>query len=561
MKLCRNTSTHASQKFNRNRLEVAQKIIHIKEHLEKTGNQTQAARDEKIPRTTLQYWIKCGEIKSGLPEEVESFFTSPTGMAYLHRLVIAAEFTITQLGNAGIEVLKEFLHLSQLDYFVADSHGTLHQQSVAMETAMETFGQEEKARLASVMPEKNISLCQDETFHPDICLVAIEPVSNFIVLEEYSEKRDAAAWSAAMEPALSGLPVHVKQVTSDEGSGLVKYIEQVLGAHHSSDLFHAQQEITRATSASLNAKVRKAETAYQDNKDKLTRTQSKLAEHVEKQSRRIDPWQEKVDQTNINLLETERALERAKHHQEQVKTAKKTLGSVYHPYDLETGKAQTVDVISAKITEQLNNIEQTAVASNLSDNSMKYLEKAKRTFTRMLTTITFFWAMVSELISSLGVSPEMDSLIRDVLIPGFYLEIAAKKAKSAADRKKIAALAKTVLARLEIYERWLKLPDEQRERIQGVALQCAQLFQRSSSCVEGRNGQLSLHHHSSHVLSQRKLSTLTTLHNYFITRVDGTTAAERFFQEKPRDLFEHLLNTLSISVRLTKGKRVLKMAA
>jgi len=41
------------------------------------------------------------------------------------------------------------------------------------------------------MPKKKISICQDETFHPDICLVAMEPVSNFILLEKYDKKRDA----------------------------------------------------------------------------------------------------------------------------------------------------------------------------------------------------------------------------------------------------------------------------------------------------------------------------------------------------------------------------------
>src|SRR5207244_1698121 len=76
------------------------------------------------------------------------------------------------------------------------------------------------------------------------------------------------------------------------------------------------------------------------------------------------------------------------------------------------------------------------------------------------------------------------------------------------------------------------LPEEKRRRIEEVAQHCAELFQRSSSCVEGRNGQLSLRHHSLRRLSGRKLSVLTTLHNYFLRRADRTTAAERFFDSK-----------------------------
>ena len=57
------------------------------------------------------------------------------------------------------------------------------------------FGQEEDKRLGQQMPRKSISLCEDETFHPQICLVAIEPVSNFLILKAYAQQRDAARLS------------------------------------------------------------------------------------------------------------------------------------------------------------------------------------------------------------------------------------------------------------------------------------------------------------------------------------------------------------------------------
>ena len=53
-----------------------------------------------------------------------------------------------------------------------------------------------------------------------------------------------------------------------------------------------------------------------------------------------------------------------------------------------------------------------------------------------------------------------------------------------------------------------------RQRIEAVAGTRAELFQRSRSCVEGRNGQLSLYHHGCHRLSDRKLAALTAIHNY-----------------------------------------------
>jgi len=71
---------------------------------------------------------------------------------------------------------------------------------------------------------------------------------------------------------------------------------------------------------------------------------------------------------------------------------------------------------------------------------------------------------------------------------------------------------------------------EQRDAVEAHVQQLAQVFQRSSSCVEGRNGVLSFRHHELHNIGERKRLVLTALHNYFIIRTDRTTAAERFFE-------------------------------
>ncbi len=253
---------NTSKKTHWNRLDVAQKVVDIKASLEKTNNKSKAAKLVGVPRSTARYWLD-REGKTGLSPAVEAFFESPLGMAFLHQIVTAAQFTITQLAGGGVDILAQFLYLSQLASFVASSHGTLYKQAVAMEEAINQFGAEEAKLLASQMSKKEITICQDETFHPEICLVAIEPVSNFILLEQYSAKRDAESWSNAMKEALENLKVEVIQSTSDEGTGLIKYVEKELGAQHSPDLFHVQQELTRATSAPIAAKVKRAEKAYE----------------------------------------------------------------------------------------------------------------------------------------------------------------------------------------------------------------------------------------------------------------------------------------------------------
>ena len=73
--------------------------------------------------------------------------------------------------------------------------------------------------------------------------------------------------------------------------------------------------------------------------------------------------------------------------------------------------------------------------------------------------------------------------------------------------------------------------------------------------MEGRNGQLALRYHSLHRLPERKLQALTAIHNYWIKRGDGTTAAERFFGSKPGDLFEELLVRLPVPSRPAKRRQ------
>ncbi|HEY4832341.1 MAG TPA: hypothetical protein VIH61_07280, partial [Waddliaceae bacterium] len=149
--------------------------------------------------------------------------------------------------------------MSSLDNFVASSYETLRERGIKMEEAIVAFGKEEQSKLAKSMPTKPISITEDETFHHKPCLVAMEPVSNFILLEEYGEKRDAESWNTMLGKAMKDLPVKIIQSTSDEARGIVNHVEQSLNAHHSPDIFHVQQDITRGTSAAMAAKVRSAQ--------------------------------------------------------------------------------------------------------------------------------------------------------------------------------------------------------------------------------------------------------------------------------------------------------------
>ncbi len=175
----------------------------------------------------------------------------------------------------------------------------------------------------------------------------------------------------------------------------------------------------------------------------------------------------------------------------------------------------------------------------------------------MVATIVFFHGKVKEWIEELCLPQEIEKVIFERCIPGRYIELVASRTKDKEKRAALKALAAKLLLSPEEKERyWSGFDDNMRIMIEFVIEECAQLFQRSSACVEGRNGHLRLFHHGLHLLSDRKLEALTIVHNYYKVHFDGTTAAERFFGAKPNRLFDWLLDHLEVPARPAKPRNI-----
>ena len=87
---------------------------------------------------------------------------------------------------------------------------------------------------------------------------------------------------------------------------------------------------------------------------------------------------------------------------------------------------------------------------------------------------------------------------------------------------------------------WCDLPVGLRAHLVGVAEACARLFVRSSSATEGLNGWLSVRLLRTHGVRDDWLAVLKVVHNYFLRRADGTTAAQRFYGRVHTDLVDYL---------------------
>jgi hypothetical protein len=173
----------------------------------------------------------------------------------------------------------------------------------------------------------------------------------------------------------------------------------------------------------------------------------------------------------------------------------------------------------------------------------------------MIATVRFDWSLISVWFSGWNLPAPVAQWLREELIPGLYVARAAQKADTAAERQRLRELSEEMLARARSPTgRWGTLCPEQRADLERKAQACADLFQRSSSCVEGRNGHLALKHHALHHFTPRKLRALTVLHNYVMQRADGATAAERFYGAASRDCFAWLLDRLAAPARPRAGR-------
>lgn len=532
------------------RLERADLFEQYREMRTQGISERQAAKVLKVPRTTLQAWRLWHDTLDICPHVAE-FFQSGPGLAFLHRLVMAFHLVCLEVGACGIRLACLFLNLSGLDRFVAASYGAQQQVNGQVEQAIIAYRQSETARLAKDMPHQDITLTQDETFTGGLCLVTMEPESNFIILERLAQARDQVVWHELMAPALQLLNCRVIQSTSDEAPGLLAYVEHHLEAHHSPDLFHVQHEVSKAVCAPMATKERAADKALTEAKERLERTQARLQKSGDEPEKRSPGRPPKapmsLEQAEQAFEAASREHERLAQQREQIATHLRGIGHAYHFVDLERGVRRNGQLIAADIQAHIEAVRTIAQHEGLSQNCLKRMDKAERVVPKMQATIEFVSSYVRQQVNQLDLTTPISFAMHAKLIPSYYLDRVAQT-RTIRSGESLRELAEGLRAPLfEPGGALSELSAQTQDQLRGEAKRLAAVFQRSSSNVEGRNGYLSLRSHQLRGLDlPRKRECFTTIHNFFLTRPDGTTAAERFFGQKPRSMFAAILNSVDL---------------
>jgi hypothetical protein len=391
-------------------------------HLQAQGvSQRQAAKALDVPRTTLQAWRAWQERLNACPQVV-AFFESVPGLAFLHRLVIALHGVCVEIGACGIRLVCLMLELTGLNRFVGASYGTQQQVNRRVEEAIVAYQHEERQRLAHAIPARDITLTQDETFTGGLCLVGIEPVSNYILLEQAAQARDHDTWHAYMEPALAGLKGKVIQSTSDEAPGLLAYVAQHLGVHHSLDLFHVQHELSKAVSAPLAAKQRAAAKVLQTAEEMLQRGHEHLNAPAKRGPGRPPKEAASLEQAAQHVVAARHECQRLAQQRETVTRNIRAIGHAYHFVDVERGMRRNGKLIAEDIQRHLDTIRTVAQHEHLSQACVERIEKAACVVPKMQATIEFVSGYVRQQVRQLDVAPPVSYAMHAHLIPSYYLE-------------------------------------------------------------------------------------------------------------------------------------------
>ena len=522
-------ATKKISKISRSRTKIANKVIAFEEILSSNrGSMSErgASKLVDVPNSTMQSW-RIKKSSAQICPELNEFLSGAVGQKFIHTLFMAV-YIVVHYGCGGVRALKDFLHLSKLNLFIASSEGALQAFSVRCEEHIISFGYSQEKLLAEKMKRRKISAGLDEIYrgrHP--CLVAIELVSGYILVEKFTEDRTAETWTNELKPRLEEINVEVDQVVSDL-AGSIRAVAKEIGASHTPELFHAQHEITKATSAGLAAQEKKIA-------QELLQAENQLEKAIKKHGESSVQVKEATIKRNLKQFGYQLKRERS----QKVRTAKKDLGALVHPINIETGNMRTAENAREECDKHLTTIEKCAKEAELSPSSQKGLAKARRAFEGIMGYLTFFFIWWTAFLDT--IAPDKRSFFKEVVFPLSYLQMIWKRLKSS-QREALSPL-KTCL---EKRFRENSYSEAEKDTLMGQGRMCAEKFQRSSSCVEGRNGMLSLYHHRFHRLNERSCKALTVVHNFHKTRSDGTTAAERFFGSRHESLFESLVSNVRI---------------
>ena len=473
-----------------------------------------------ISKSATHRHKKAIEKRNLFPES--SLWETQEGYEWLCRLFIAVIFLFAIKNGIGAGTISEFFKLLRLDMFIGISPTTIKN---FINKIQDKLGEYEKDQRSQKTPNKILKIIGgvDETFFDMMVLVFMDLPTGYIFLEEASDDRCYDTWKDKVQCIIDKYGIKIKYLVSDRAKALIKLAETGIGCLSIPDLFHASNEIVKVFGLNLNRKMK----AIQKEIAKSTATLALLIELGK------DITHQEMIVTDLEKQRTEIEVGLSDYH-----NILHTLSKIVHPFDISNSNRQSSTLVQLLLNNLVKEIRDLQKSHGISD-SKKRIEKFCKQIEGIASIIDAWWLWAEESLDSDKVTEEIKQWLLTYLLPEIYWRRQAERTKNP-DLKE-SYLYAFEKAQLELEQHPLTSSLIQQKEWLSWAEWMVSNFQRTSSAVEGRNGCLSQIHHNGRGLTTKRLKALTILHNYYLKRFDGSTAAERLFGRKFDDPFEWLV--------------------
>lgn len=486
------------------------------DHIKESGNKNCHRLASFFKTSSSSIFRKLKQLKSRSHICGASFFETQEGQAWLIKLIVAIIMIFGVLCGIGGERLSLFFSLLELTYFVGLSERSINRVTQKIEELIEQYGAKQDTDVKAQLNGSDVILGVDETFFDNLMiLVGMELKSGFIFCEESATDRTHKTWETKTKSWFECFG-NVVGLVSDRAKALIKLAKDTLKKPSFPDLFHAIHELSKTVGKEIGQKLSRAETALRDAKEKGLHA---LSKHFETQKIRLEEgqtsYQTQLQQFSIAL----------------------------HPF-AETGAKQTTETVNQKLDLSLESIE------TISDEmalklAKKSIPKVRDQTQDMAKQIDIWWQIVESSLDGSDLSFEQKCWLMYCYLPCIYWQKQIPKTKSQVIKSAYEKSYQLSLLKLQQHLMTQVMTEQSSEKLwQNWAKEMTDLFQRTSSAVEGRNGWLSQMYFCGRGMTIKRLKSQTVLHNYFLKRSDGTTACERLTGTKPSCMFEYIIKNI-----------------
>ena len=532
------------------RCERAPLFAHSRARRAQGLSQRPAAQALQVPRRTLQAWRTWPDPLALCPDVARCLHRGP-GRALVHRLVLAFPLVCVAVGACGLRLACLCLTRSALDRLVAAASGAQPQVNRPVDAARVASRQSATARVAQAMPRTDRTVTQDDTWTGGRCLVTMDPDSHGMLVAQRPQARDHTSWEALMAPALAPRKGQGIPSTSEAAPGLLAYVAHALEAPPAPDLCHGQPARRKAVSAPLAITEPAAPKAAAE--AHAQRAQGPTPRHTtggapDKRGPGRPP------KALVSLEHAEQALSAARRQparlaqqRAQVAQSRRAIGHADHGVDRERGGRRHGPRLAAESQGPIAQARARAQHAGRSQRGVERIAQAARVVPHRPATRACVSRYVGQQGNQREWTPPASFAMPAKLLPSCSLARVAQTRTVRAGEPLRERAARRRAPWCEPGGALRALSPEAHDQLHDEAKRRAAVFQRSRAHGEGRNGSLSLRHHPLRGLDlPRTRECCTARHHFFLTRPDGTTAAERCFGQKPRSMFAAIVDSVDL---------------